>query len=249
MTIKTDDLLKSILSSLDRAEHIDSEDIPNIDLYMDQVTTFMDKRLRSTTRNPQEDKILTKTMINNYAKNNLLPPPVKKKYSRDHMIMLLFIYYFKGILSISDIQALLGPMAERYFHADGRLNLKYVYDEVFGMENHRIEELKENIRHEYEKSQEIFRDEKQEDREFLQLFAFVSLLSYDVYVKKLLVEKLIDAYLQNGHPWGANAASASGEKGKDKKKEKTKESAKETGGENRKESAPGKTAESKNERK
>ena len=55
MTINTDDLLNSILQSLDRIDHIDSEDIPNIDLYMDQVTTFMDKRLRSTTRNPQED--------------------------------------------------------------------------------------------------------------------------------------------------------------------------------------------------
>lgn len=220
MTINTDDLLKSILSSLDRIEHIDSEDIPTIDLYMDQVTTFMDKRLRSTTRNPQEDKILTKTMINNYAKNDLLPPPVKKKYSRDHMIMLLFIYYFKGILSISDIQALLGPMAERYFQADGRLNLKFVYDEVFGMEDRQIEELKESIRHEYEKSQEIFQNEQQEDREFLQLFAFVSLLSYDVYVKKLLVEKLIDAYLQNGYPQGGDTAVKAAEKGKDKKKEK-----------------------------
>ena len=91
MTLDNENLLKSILASLDRFEHIHAEDIPNIDLYMDQVTTFMDKRLRSTLRNPEEDKILTKTMINNYAKNDLLPPPVKKKYSKDHIIMLIFI--------------------------------------------------------------------------------------------------------------------------------------------------------------
>ena len=74
MTINIEDLLNSILGSLDRIAYIKSEDIPNIDLYMDQVTTFMESRLRSSTRNPGTDKILTKTMINNYAKNDLLPP-------------------------------------------------------------------------------------------------------------------------------------------------------------------------------
>lgn len=91
MTINTDDLLNSILSSLDRIEYVRAEDIPDIDLYMDQVTTFMESHLRNSTRNPNEDKILTKTMINNYAKNNLLPPPVKKKYSKEHVLSLIHI--------------------------------------------------------------------------------------------------------------------------------------------------------------
>ncbi len=67
-----------IASIIDKLDYIDPETIPNIDLYMDQVTTFMDSNLQNSKRR-SEDKILTKTMINNYAKNNLLPPPVKKK--------------------------------------------------------------------------------------------------------------------------------------------------------------------------
>lgn len=82
---------------------------------MDQVTTLMDSRLRESTRNPRTDKILTKTMINNYAKNDLLPPPVKKKYSREHILLLIFIYYYKGILSISDIQTILKPVTDSFF--------------------------------------------------------------------------------------------------------------------------------------
>ena len=58
------------MDSLDRIQHIKVEDIPNIDLYMDQVTTFMENKLKSSVRNPEEDKVLTKTMINNYAKND-----------------------------------------------------------------------------------------------------------------------------------------------------------------------------------
>ena len=91
MTINTEDLLNSIMESLDRVEYIKADEIPNIDLYMDQVTTFMDSKLQSSLRHPNEDKILTKTMINNYAKNDLLPPPIKKKYSKEHVLLLIFI--------------------------------------------------------------------------------------------------------------------------------------------------------------
>ena len=73
---------------------------------MDQVTTFMDEQLAASKRY-ESDKILTKTMINNYAKNNLLPSPDKKKYSKEHVLTLLFIYYFKNILSINDIRSIL----------------------------------------------------------------------------------------------------------------------------------------------
>ena len=81
MTIDSSSLIESIMASFDRLGHMKIEDIPNIDLYMDQVTTLMEENLRQSTRYPGEDKILTKTMINNYAKNDLLPPPVKKKYT------------------------------------------------------------------------------------------------------------------------------------------------------------------------
>ena len=114
MTIDMNDMLNSILNELSHLQYVHPGDIPNIDLYMDQVTTFMDEQLASTKRY-KEDKILTKTMINNYTKNNLLPPPVKKKYSREHMLLLIFIYYFKSILSIKDIETVLKPLTEKLF--------------------------------------------------------------------------------------------------------------------------------------
>lgn len=194
MTIDRDDLLNSILASLGRIRHIELEDIPNIDLYMDQVTTFMDSKLKSTVRYPEEGKILTKTMINNYAKNNLLPPPVKKKYSKEHMILLIFIYYYKGILSINDIQTLLKPLTERYFKTSGELDLGMIYEEVFGLEKDEISSLQEDIVKKFSASQGTFQDAPKEDQEVLQMFSFICMLSYDVYVKKLLIEKMVDSF-------------------------------------------------------
>lgn len=194
MTIDRDDLLNSILASLGRIRHIELDDIPNIDLYMDQVTTFMDRKLKSTVRYPEEGKILTKTMINNYAKNDLLPPPVKKKYSKEHMILLIFIYYYKGILSINDIQTLLKPITERYFQTSGELNLGAVYEEVFSLEGEEVSSLQEDIVKKFETAQKTFQDAPEEDREILHLFSFICMLSYDVYVKKLLIEKMVDSF-------------------------------------------------------
>lgn len=180
------------MDSLDKINYIKPEDIPNIDLYMDQVTTFMDRRLRSMARYPQEDKILTKTMINNYAKNDLLPPPVKKKYSREHVLVLIFIYYYKNILSISDIQTLLHPITERFFQKEQEFNLESVYREVFGMEHETVESMKEDVRRKYERAEASFVDAPEDSAEFLRKFAFICELSFDVYMKKLMIEKLID---------------------------------------------------------
>ena len=96
MKINMDELLDSMLEGISNMDYVRSEDIPNIELYMDQVTSFMDEQLSSSKRY-DDDKILTKTMINNYAKNNLLPPPVKKKYSKEHVVVMIFIYYFKNM--------------------------------------------------------------------------------------------------------------------------------------------------------
>lgn len=192
MTIDNNDLLNSILSSLERVQYISPDDIPNIDLYMDQITTFMDSHLHSTARNPGEDKILTKTMINNYAKNDLLPPPVKKKYSKEHVLLLIFIYYYKGILAISDIQKLLGPITNRFFKNGEAFNLESVYREAFSMEEKQMQALKADVREKFMAAQKTFKDAPDEDADFLRKFAFICTLSFDVYLKKLMIEKMID---------------------------------------------------------
>ena len=199
MNIDTSNLLNSILEELSSLSYVHPGDVPNIDLYMDQVTTFMDEQLASTKRYP-DDKILTKTMINNYAKNNLLPSPEKKRYSKEHLLVLIFIYYFKNILSISDIQTLLGPLTDKYFKSMDDMDLTAIYNEVFSMEKGQIESLQKELLERYEIAQGTFENAPEEDRDFLKLFSFICLLSFDVYVKKMLIEQMIDELRAAGSP-------------------------------------------------
>lgn len=99
------EMVEKIAAQVRSSNIIEIEDIPNIDLYMDQVTTFMDKCLAQYKRH-DDDKVLTKTMINNYTKAKIFPAPIKKKYSRTHLMLLIMIYHLKSILSIKDIGVL-----------------------------------------------------------------------------------------------------------------------------------------------
>lgn len=184
-------LLNELLKTYSRLDYVKPEDIPDIDLYVDQVTTFIDSHLESVKRSPQ-DKLLTKTMINNYTKNHVLPSPDKKKYSRDHLLMLIYIYYFKSFLSIKDIQTLLKPITEKYFGKDTDTSFFDIYKELVEMGQAESRNLFKDILSKYSASQKTFADAPEEDREALQSFAFICLLSFDVYVKKLLIEKFID---------------------------------------------------------
>ena len=206
------EFLAALQKKLKSIDYIKTEDIPNIGLYMDQVTTFMDKQLEACKRH-DEDKILTKTMINNYAKNNLLPAPEKKKYSKEHVLTLLFIYYFKNLLSISDIQTLLNPLTDHYFGNKDGFNMEDIYNEVFNLEQEESGKLLKDLGKKYSIAQQTFQDFPEEDQQFLQNFSFICLLSYDVYIKKMIIESVID---QLPHE---NAHSSKKETGKSSKKD------------------------------
>lgn len=186
MTI--DEIIQSVLSKID---YIEPSKIPNIDLYMDQITTFMSDNLNKTKRY-EDDKIITKTMINNYTKNDLLPPPIKKKYTKEHILVLVFIYYFKSILSINDIKSLLEPLTEKYFDSSKEISLETIYKEIFDLENEQLAILKDDVMERLNRSTELFENADDVDKDFLQTFTFICMLSFDIYTKKQIIEQIID---------------------------------------------------------
>ncbi len=190
---------KELLKFLNTLHYVKPEQIPEIALYMDQVTGFMEDRLKKVKRYPN-DKILTKTMINNYTKAKILPPPIKKKYSKEHMYMLLLIYYYKGILSLDDLNTVLFNLTNNYFKPDdedAEFNVEAIYREVFTLETEQMSALKKDIAQKFEHSKSTFIDGPSHnlsdaERDRLQKFAFICELGFDVYLKKLLMEKLCD---------------------------------------------------------
>ena len=214
------EFVNSLLQRLAKLNYIKPGDVPNIDLYMDQVTTFMDEHL-SDVKRYEDDKILTKTMINKYTKNDLLPPPVKKKYSKEHIYVLTFIYYLKNILSISDIQKLLNPLTDKFFNKEELPDLEYIYSEIYNMEKAQIASLSKDVVERTQVAKEAFLDvENEEDKDFLQLFSLVGLLSFDVYMKKNIIESLIDDYTNKANVLSSGKGNVKEDKKEVKKRTK-----------------------------
>ena len=203
MTIDSDKILHDLLNSLDSLEGIRPGEIPNIALYMDQVTTFMDAQLASSRRF-ESDKFLTKTMINNYTKNHLLPPSDKKKYSREHVFLLIMIYYLKSMLSISDIQSLLEPLSEKYFpkNEENGLTLSDIYQKIIDDNTANEEYISEDIIKTWERTRNSFAEHSPstEESEYLDDFSFIYQLGYDIYIRKQIIEKLIDKRRKENPP-------------------------------------------------
>ena len=184
-------VIEEVFKRYTDGSYIKASMLPDLDLYVDQITTFLTRHLAKTIRF-EDDKIMTKTMINNYTKNHLLPPPDKKKYSRDHILLMIFIYYFKNFLPISDIKTILGPLTDKYFHKDADLNLEAIYTTLFSKEDTFVQEVLENVMKQFHISADLFPDAPKADQASLREFTFICMLSLDIYLKKQLIEAILD---------------------------------------------------------
>lgn len=97
--------LEALIASAVADADLPSRDIPAIDLYLDQIITLVSDRLAQNKRG-EKDKILTKTMINNYSKDGIIKPVKGKKYSREQIVQMMLVYSLKQNFSIGEIKQL-----------------------------------------------------------------------------------------------------------------------------------------------
>lgn len=84
-------------------------ELPNIDLYSDQLVCLLEQYLSNYIKNEneKEEKIITKTMINNYVKHKIINPPINKKYNKEHIAYLFIVCILKQVYTINDIVELI----------------------------------------------------------------------------------------------------------------------------------------------
>ena len=174
---------------------IEPSDIPNIYLYMDQVTTFMETKLSGYKRNDQ-DKILTKTMINNYAKAKLFPSPIKKKYTKNHVMLLIIIYHLKNMLSINDIGHITAPVTKELAENPDSKILEKIYSTFVLMQKAVYNSADKRQVFDSEFFSSYINDEEIKSKK--EYVSIVCVLGFSVFsnMEKRLSEKIIDSIQQ-----------------------------------------------------
>ena len=183
------EIINDMIKHFESLDIVKSEDIPDISLYMDQMTSFIDEKLESFKRE-EDDKLLTKTMINNYTKNKLLPPSDKKKYTKNHVMLLILIYFYKNVLSFADIKRLCDLSIYNDF-GKGDESLSQLYDMLIHIEDDKKNEIVDDLkkRFEYAKKRVNGFDKKDEN---VELFTFLSDIVLEVYFKQHLIEYVLN---------------------------------------------------------
>lgn len=201
----TYDEMSRIIDEVLLFEEVPLNDIPDIDLYVDQVNAFIDKKLAHLKRQ-EKDKLLTKTMINNYTKAGLLMPPSRKKYSREHIALLILVYSSKHILSISDISMLFGPLLNpgegqtRYSDKDIAEWIDQIYALTQAINRDHASDFSSVCAGTMDSIHEMTATIGCEDKEQLEWFLMVMFLVSQAAMQKRLAEKIIDQYFKKELP-------------------------------------------------
>jgi len=187
-----DKLVEEIIGTKD----ITLMEIPCVDLYMDQVTTFFNEKLGSLKRN-EDDKILTKTMINNYTKGKVLMPAKNKKYTNEHMILLMLIYNLKQSISINDINTVFDSIIDMKAPKGTNLSLEDLYNKFLDIKQVENQNFVSDINKDTEYIKGKIKEMGKVDGELIELILMVLLLINKANMQKRMAEKLIDNFLNN----------------------------------------------------
>jgi len=174
---------------------IKAEDFPDMELYMDQAETFLNRELAIYKKN-EKDKVITKTMIGNYVKHNMLPRPVNKKYSRDHLILLALIFYLKGIFQIEEIEKIMKPLIDNYnSEFDDKIDLAALYEGILEVQEKEQEALAQSVNRMINESKYQLSEMSLSDDDMLELFMLIVNLSLKADAQKFLAHKLLHEYI------------------------------------------------------
>ena len=182
--------IDNYINSQKSSNNINLDDFPEIDLYMDQVMQLFESKLNYTKRN-NDDKVLTKTMINNYSKGNLLMKIKNKKYTKNHLILMGLIYNLKGALSLTDIKTILTPIVDS-FEKEQEYPLNDIYQSFLDIYDLNLEDLKTSPNKIYENIKQLVNNKNDVlgdyEENFLLICAYVSMSNF----YRRMSEKIID---------------------------------------------------------
>ncbi|UJF27284.1 DUF1836 domain-containing protein [Planococcus sp. 107-1] len=179
--------IKKLAEGLALDKTILLEDIPKIDLYIDQVIQLFETSFAETKRT-DEEKILTKTMINNYAKGKLFYPVQNKKYTRNHIMLIHLIYQMKSVLSINDVKQVLDGLNERA--EKEQLNLESFYESYLHIQQGGVDFFKEGL----DRQADLAKKEAaaMENPDELEKVLLIASLVHTSNLYKRAAEKLVD---------------------------------------------------------
>ena len=192
--MRYEEFVKKTIEEFIEGGVIDPKDFPDMELYMDQTVLFLDKKLGIYKRDPKEP-VMTKTMIANYVKHDMIPRPQNKRYKKEHLLLLALIFHLKGVFQMQDIEKLMEPLTDNYkSEFDEKFDFARIYQGICEV----FDEKKEELAHEVDAEMGAIKDKLAQyefaDDDTTELFMLIAVLSMKADAQKYLAQKLLSEY-------------------------------------------------------
>jgi len=195
--MRYEEFAKQTIEDLTSKGIIPVDDFPDLELYIDQAASFMNKELGLYKKN-EKDLVITKTMIGNYVKHKMLPRPVNKKYTKNHLILLTLIYYLKGSFQMDEIEKLMKPLIDNYnSEFDDKIDLMSLYEGILVDQSAEYDTMPFKLKKNIANTKHHLNDSGLSDDDMLEIFMLIVNLSIKADAQKYLAQKLLNEYFIN----------------------------------------------------
>ncbi|WP_130863185.1 DUF1836 domain-containing protein [Bacilliculturomica massiliensis] len=192
--MRYEEFVKKIMEEYVKKGTIPVGAFPDMELYMDQTVLFMNRKLDIYRKDPKEP-VITKTMIGNYAKHDLIPRPVNKRYTRDHLLLLTLIFHLKGTFQMQEIELLMKPLIDNYNSAfDEKFDFGQIYEGVMDVFAEEREKLADQVDGQIGRIKDMLGLDEFADDDTTELFMLIASLALQADARKYLAQKLLAEY-------------------------------------------------------
>jgi hypothetical protein len=128
--MRYEEYLKQIMDDFCAESVIGPDAFPSMELYADQVASFLSDRLcvYAGAGPGKADPVITKAGIANNIKRGALPRPIKKKYTRDHVVIMAMLFYMKNAFQPGEPERIMRPFTDNHASAfDDKIDFHRLY--------------------------------------------------------------------------------------------------------------------------
>ena len=170
----------------------DGKSVPDIDLYIDQMVSCLNSELSLYAKNGEGP--ITKGIVSNYTKHKMIPGPEGKRYTKDHCIFMLLVYYLKGCFSMDQVQRLMKPILSNYDSAwDDNVDMQAYYKEILAVVRKSEEDFSEQLQERILANKKFLADRGSDD-DISELILLITMLIMRSNEERYMAEKLLDEY-------------------------------------------------------
>ena len=192
--MRYEEYIKTQFRKLDESALIPEDKIPDLDLYIDQAEMFFKTQFEKLDLSGGKN-VITKAMINNYTKNELIPRPEGKKYTKAHILMTAMIIYLKGIFKIEEIEVRMKPLVEnRKSDFEDHIDPSILYNTACAINEEYVKKLAETVDADIDTIKKCLEETDIADDQRMEIFILILSLAMKADAAKYMAARLLETY-------------------------------------------------------